>query len=221
MELRAAYDMAVGLVREHGLVGWRVELDGAKRRAGVCRYAERVIGLSAPMTRVHSEDLVRDTVLHEIAHALVGAEHGHDAVWRRTAVRIGASGERCVSTDAPTVIGAWIGVCAAGHVRDRHRRPERVLSCVQCSPTFSVDHLFEWTHHGRPAPMHPNYEAELAALLSGARLTVQPVGSRVRVVAAGEFEGRVGKVLKHGRTSYHLRLPEGVLRVPFALAERV
>jgi hypothetical protein len=68
--------------------------------------------------------------------------------------------------------------------------------------------------------MHPNYEAELAALLSGARLTVQPVGSRVRVVAAGEFEGRVGKVLKHGRTSYHLRLPEGVLRVPFALAER-
>jgi predicted SprT family Zn-dependent metalloprotease len=221
MELRAAYEMAVGLVQEHGLEGWRVELDGAKRRAGVCRYAERVIGLSAPMTRVHSEDLVRDTVLHEIAHALVGSAHGHDAVWRRTAVRIGASGERCVATDAPTVIGAWIGVCAAGHVRDRHRRPERVLSCVQCSRTFSVDHLFEWTYHGRPARMHPNYEAELAALRSGARLTVQPVGTRVRVVAEGEFEGRVGKVLKHGRTSYHVRLPEGVLRVPFALAERV
>ena len=220
MELRAAYDMAAGLLREHGLDGWRVELDGAKRRAGVCRYADRVIGLSAPMTRVHTEDLVRDTVLHEIAHALVGPHHGHDAVWRRTAVRLGASGERCVSVDSPTVIGAWIGVCAAGHVRDRHRRPERVLSCGQCNPRFSVDHLFEWTYHGRPARMHPNYDAELMALRSGSVLSVQPIGARVRVVAEGDYEGRVGRVLKHGRTSYHVRLREGVLRVPFGLAER-
>ena len=220
MELTAAYDLATGLLREHGLAGWRVELDGAKRRAGVCRFAERVIGISAPLARVHSEDEVRDTVLHEIAHALVGPEHGHDAVWRAAAVRLGSSGRRCVATDAPAVRGAWVGVCAEGHVRDRHRRPERVLSCGVCSRSFSVDHVFEWTYRGRPAQMHPNYEAELAALRSGARLTVLPVGSRVRVIADGDYLGREGRVVKHGRTSYHVRLREGLLRVPFALAER-
>lgn len=33
-----------------------------------------------------------DTVAHEVAHALVGPAHGHDAVWRRKAVELGGSG---------------------------------------------------------------------------------------------------------------------------------
>jgi len=220
MELRAAYEMATALVREHGLDAWRVEFDSAKRRAGICRYDEQVIGLSAPMTRVYTRDHVRDTVLHEIAHALVGVEHGHDEVWRRMAVRLGSSGERCVAaTDSPELQGAWVGVCAAGHMRDRHRRPERVLSCGQCTPEFSPDHLFEWTFRGRPGLMHPNYVAEMMALRRGSALTVLPVGARVRVVAAGSYRGKVGRIIRHGRTSYHVRVRDGVLRVPFALAE--
>jgi ribosomal protein L21E/predicted SprT family Zn-dependent metalloprotease len=221
MELRVAFEMAEGLVREHGLEGWQVQFDMAKRRAGVCRFGDRVIGLSAPITRVHSEADVRDTVLHEIAHALVGPAHGHDDVWKRTALAIGCSGKRCVSSESPAVPGAWVGICAAGHVRDRHRRPERVLSCSQCRPTFSVEHLFEWTYRGRPAPMHPNYQAELEAMRSGRRVHLAPVGSRVRVTLAGEFHGLVGRVVKVGRTSYHVRVRGGVLRVVFAGAERV
>ena len=221
MELRAAFEMAEGLVREHGLVGWQVEFDTAKRRAGVCRFNDRVIGLSAPITRVHDERDVRDTVLHEIAHALVGPAHGHDAVWRRTALAIGCSGKRCVDADSPRVQGGWIGICAAGHVRDRHRRPERVLSCPQCRPTFSVDHLFEWTYRGRPAAMHPNYLAELAAMRSGRRIRKAAVGSRVRVTLPGEYHGVVGRVVKVGRTSYHVRTRAGMLRVVFAGAEPV
>lgn len=220
MELSAAYEMATALVRDHGLAGWRVEFDGAKRRAGVCRFPERVIGLSAPLTRVHAEAEVRDTVLHEIAHALVGPEHGHDPVWRRVAQSIGCTGRRCVSSDAPRVTGAWIGVCSAGHVRDRHRRPERVLSCAQCRPTFAVEHVFEWTYRGRPAAMHPNYLAELDALRSGVRLSRFPVGARVRVTAPGEFHGIDGQVVKVGRTSYTVRLRTRTLvRVLFAGVE--
>jgi predicted SprT family Zn-dependent metalloprotease len=221
MELREAYEMATALLEQHGLVGWRVELDSAKRRAGVCRFADRVIGLSAPITRVHSEDEVRDTVLHEVAHALVGAEHGHDTVWRRTAVAIGCSGHRCVPADAPRVVGAWVGVCPAGHVKDRHRRPERVMSCGRCSPSFSADHLLEWTWRGRPAAMHANYLAELEAIRSGGRLRRVPVGSHVRVVLPGEFHGVVGRVVKVGRTSYHVRVGTGLLRVVFAGVEPV
>lgn len=221
MDLSEAFVMAERLVAEHGLDDWRVELDGAKRRAGVCRFGDRVIGLSAPLTRLHSEAEVRDTVLHEIAHALVGPRHGHDAVWREVAVRIGCSGRRCLDADAPTVAGAWLGVCPAGHTKDRHRRPERVMACARCSPRFALAHVFEWTHRGRPAVMHPNYVAELEALRRGSRLTRLPVGAKVRVVVAGEFAGLTGRISKAGRTSYHVRTRRGTLRVVFAGVELV
>lgn len=219
MDLGDAFWLAERLVEQHGLLGWQVEYDGAKRRAGVCRFRDRVIGLSAPLTALHNEERVRDTILHEIAHALVGPRHGHDAVWREIAIRIGSSGQRCVEADAPRVAGAWMGVCRAGHVRDRHRRPERVYSCPECGPSFSLEHVLTWTHRGRPAAMHPNYVAELAALREGRTLALLPVGARVRVTVPGEFEGVVGKVVKHGRTSYHVRVRGGVLRVLFAGAE--
>ena len=221
MDLADAFGMAEGLLLEHGLSGWVVQYDGAKRRAGVCRFDDRVIGLSAPLTRVHDKEEVRDTVLHEIAHALVGPAHGHDGEWRAVARRIGCSGARCVPEGRPRVLGSWLGVCSAGHVKDRHRRPERVMSCAQCRPVFTPEHVFEWTYRGRPALMHPNYVAELEALRSGRRIRVAQVGSRVRITSSGEFEGRVGRVVRIGRTSYHVELAEGVLRVVFAGAEAV
>ncbi|WP_240917889.1 SprT family zinc-dependent metalloprotease [Phycicoccus sp. HDW14] len=92
MEVQQALAMGRRLLREHGLDGWSIVADRAKTRAGVCRFGRRQIGISAPLTALHSEDEVRDTLLHEIAHALVGPEHGHDEVWRATAVRIGCSG---------------------------------------------------------------------------------------------------------------------------------
>jgi predicted SprT family Zn-dependent metalloprotease len=219
MDRGAALRMARELVASHGLTGWRVQLDNAKRRAGVCRFDERVIGLSGPLTDLHSEADVRDTVLHEIAHALVGPAHGHDRVWRATAQRIGCSGKRCVDAESPRVSGAWIGTCPAGHVKDRHRRPERVMSCARCSPRFSVEHVFSWTFHGRPGAMHPNYEAELESLLTGKPLRVLPVGARVRITVPGEHRGRVGRVVRLGRTSYHVRVTGGLLRVAFAGVE--
>jgi len=216
----AAYDLANRLLALHGLDGWGVELDGAKRRAGVCRHHERLIGLSAPLTRLHDEDEVRDTILHEIAHALVGPEHQHDDVWRQTALRIGGTGARCVPGDAPRVAGAWLGVCHAGHTRERHKRPDRVMTCGQCSTEFDLTHVFEWTYHGRPATMHPNYVAEFQGLREGVVRTRVPVGTKVRVTASGQFHGRVGTVVKLGRTSYHLQLPEGTLRVLFSDSPR-
>ena len=221
MDLRAAYDEANRLVGAHGLDGWRVELDMAKRRAGVCRFEAKVIGLSAPLARLHGEDEVRDTILHEIAHALTGPAAGHGPAWRAVALRIGCSSRRCVPADAPRVPGAWVGVCSRGHTTERHRRPERVMTCARCSPTFALEHLLEWTRHGRPGSLHPNYHAELRALLAGESLSLLPVGARARVIAPGQFSGQVGTVLKRGRTSYHIEVPQGVLRVVFAAVQPI
>ena len=38
---------------------------------------------------------IRDTLLHEIAHAIVGLGHRHDAVWQTAAWRIGCTAPTC------------------------------------------------------------------------------------------------------------------------------
>jgi predicted SprT family Zn-dependent metalloprotease len=218
--------LARDLVRRHGLDGWTVGLDRAKTRAGACRYRTRQITLSAHLTALHSEEEVRDTVLHEIAHALVGAGHGHDEVWRARALAVGASGQRCVSEDSPQVAGDWVGRCAQGHEVTRHRRPARVVSCSRCSRSFSADHLLEWTYRGRRVPMHPHYVAQLKALRDKGTGTL-PVKSRpplwpgdlVTVTAPGRYHGIQATVMKRGRTRYHVRVLGGVLTVPFSLVE--
>ena len=222
MELAAARTLAVSLMSEHGLDGWRLQFDRAKRRAGICRYSDRVIGLSAPLTALHSEAEVRDTVLHEIAHALAGPGAGHGPRWRATARRLGCSAERCMSADSARVPGSWVGVCPQGHTADRHRRPERVLLCRPCGARPTLERVFAWSHHGRPVPpetLHPTYAAELAALTRGALLQRLGVGMRARVVAPGALHGQVGRIVKVGRTRYHLRVPAGTYTVPFGMVE--
>lgn len=228
MKLAQALVMGTNLLEEHGLTGWRVVFDKAKTRAGVCRPERHLIGLSLPLTRLHSDEEVRDTLLHEIAHALVGPKHGHDEVWRAKALEIGCTAMRCVPEDAPRVAGAWLGTCPAGHTIERHRRPERLMSCSQCGSGFDRAHLFGWLYHGRRALMHPNYEAALRDVLGGDDASSVPnrpaaitLGSQVRVIAEGRFHGFVGQVVKRGRTRYHVCVEESVLTVPFSYVEPV
>src|SRR4051812_50225210 len=125
MELEAASRLGRELLDEHGLADWRVVFDRAKRRAGVCRPGTRETGLSGPLTALHPESEVRDTLLHEIAHALVGPRHGHDEVWRATAGRIRCSGLRRSRAHAPGIQGGWGGVCPARHPGTPHPPPRR------------------------------------------------------------------------------------------------
>jgi hypothetical protein len=46
-------------------------------------------------------------------------------------------------------------------------------------------------------------------------------GEQARVRARGRYHGAVGTLVERGRTRYHLRIPEGILTVPFELVERV
>lgn len=222
MDLHGALALARELVDEHGLRGWRVRLDRAKTRAGACHYGTREISLSQHLTRLHDVDEVRNTILHEIAHALVGPRHGHDAVWRAKALALGCSGERCLESDAPVVKAPWQGRCPGGHVVHRHRRPSRVLACAMCPGPFESK-ILDWTYHGRRVPMHPNFIAELEALRTPGpakeSLRAFQPGDVVRVTAPGEFFGLRGWVVKRGRTRYHIRVFAGVLTVPFALVE--
>ena len=71
-------------IREHeaksGLkAGWRFGFDLAPARGGICRYATKQITLSVSYCLKASKQEVIDVLLHEIAHAIVGPGHGHDA----------------------------------------------------------------------------------------------------------------------------------------------
>ena len=245
MDLNAARRLATALMAEHGLEGWTLVLDSAKTRAGVCRADRRQLGLSRHLTALHSEAEVTETVLHEIAHALVGPGHGHDAVWRAAARRIGCTGRRCVPADAPRVEGSWIGICPAGHRRTAHRRPMRVRSCPECSPVFDAGAVFVWTHRGVPAPMHPAYAAELSRLIGSARVPrtqlaqataqrrpaepaeplargAEPrVGDLVRLRGRGKYADLFGRIEARGRTRFRVRTELGLVSAPFGLVEPV
>ncbi|MBM6400249.1 SprT-like domain-containing protein [Phycicoccus sonneratiae] len=217
MEVQQALAMGRRLMREHGLDGWTLVADRAKTRAGVCRFARRQIGISGPLTALHSEEDVRDTVLHEIAHALVGPEHGHDAVWRATAVRIGCTGERCVPADAPRVPGDWVGRCPAGHERTRHRAPTRLMSCGRCSRRFDTAHLFTWSFRGGPATLPPSYAAELAEVRRAAVpvTAVEPPGLGDLVeVAMGPWAGMTGEVELVGSVRCQVRVDDELVSLP-------
>ena len=136
MEREEAARLARGLMADHGLSGWTFRFDRARRRAGLCRYDRREISLSGPLAELYDEADVREVVLHEIAHALAGARHGHDAVWRATARSLGSSGRRLVREGSPEVEGDWVGACSAGHRVTRFRRPRRPQACARCAPTF-------------------------------------------------------------------------------------
>lgn len=167
MEIAEVLALARSLMEQHGVGDWELTLDRARKRAGLTDYARRRISLSRALMELYSEDEVRETVLHEIAHARVGAGHAHDAVWRAEAVRLGASGRRLVPPEAPRVAGRWVGTCPAGHTVTRMRRPGVPLSCSRCSRRFSLEHLLEWSIDGEPVTptqIGPRYARELNRL---------------------------------------------------------
>ncbi len=93
MELRDATKMATELMCKHGLpgMGWRLNVyDQYDGRMGWANSVTKVIGLSAGTLLGENQYGVEQLVLHEIAHAMVGPGHDHDATWRRMCVRIGA-----------------------------------------------------------------------------------------------------------------------------------
>jgi predicted SprT family Zn-dependent metalloprotease len=103
---------------------------------GLCVYSRKTIELSVHFVeRDNPWAEVRDTILHEIAHALVGHGHGHDTVWKRKCVEIGARPQRCGNADMPE--GNWRARCGAcGKAFHRHRKPKRVRGwfCKECGP---------------------------------------------------------------------------------------
>lgn len=148
MDTMKAEVMAREMMDYYGLSHWEFKFDRAFRRAGACWHDRQKITVSREIVKIWDEDNVTDTVLHEIAHALVGAGAGHGPRWKRMAREVGAKPSRCYDPRLPQPDPTWIGICPNGHETFRHRR--RSLSCAKCdSRGFNPDYLFTWERYNR------------------------------------------------------------------------
>lgn len=113
--------------------GWTFGFDLAPSRAGVCRYSERRIDLSVSYCLAATRVEIEDTILHEIAHAIVGPRHNHDEVWKAKAWEIGCVGERCHRVQHS--IPRWVGECGCGQQWLRQTLQRRMIGnrvCAKC-----------------------------------------------------------------------------------------
>jgi predicted SprT family Zn-dependent metalloprotease len=131
----AARELAVGLMHRHDLAGWRFTFNRRKACMGLCHYERKTIELSIHLVDRNGPEEIRDTILHEIAHALVGPGHAHDSVWKRKCLEIGAAPRTCGQGEMPR--GRWTASCGAcGTSYFRHRKPARPDGwfCRACGP---------------------------------------------------------------------------------------
>lgn len=120
MDTNKARRMALDLMAQHGVTGrYQFKWDRAKSRLGLTRHDKGTISLSFSYVQSASEDNVRNTILHEIAHAMVGPGHGHGNVWRRQFLAIGGNGARTGEREADL-------------------RKTFVVSCPACGPLGTV-----------------------------------------------------------------------------------
>lgn len=129
-------NLASQLMAQYSLDGWSFAFNKNKRRLGVCKQDSKRIELSAVFAERNSSEQVVDTILHEIAHALVGVCHGHDRRWKDMCLALGCNPEAC-SDEAQMPVGYWQARCPCCRTLfARHRRPTSLRGryCGPCGP---------------------------------------------------------------------------------------
>ncbi len=154
LTLDEAERLARSLMRQHGVIadGWVFQWSSAKRRLGAAGITQRrdpktgsvqtvkAIRLSKHLVAMNPEPVVRDVILHEIAHAMAGLENGHNHVWRAACEQVGAKPQRLADTSVRVIEGRYTIVCGQCDkaLGTRHRRssPKTMarVYCKRCGP---------------------------------------------------------------------------------------
>jgi len=143
MDLVGALKLARSLMDQHGLADWRFAFDHARRRFGCCNFTRKSITLSAYLVNLNIEDEVRDTILHEIAHALTPGE-GHSENWKHACRTVGAKPERCFKeADGVKLVttGLRVGCASCEWWASRYRITWSVQVCRKCSKQVQWEHI--------------------------------------------------------------------------------
>lgn len=133
------------LFRIHGIhQTWTFAFDRAKTRYGCCHHSDNAITLSKYLVLNPNTPMrvIKNVLLHEIAHALVGFNEGHNEVWQKRAISIGCDGKRLCSHHVDMPGQKLVRcTCGANHLhRFRITKKIRTSVCKFCrSPLYVVD----------------------------------------------------------------------------------
>ena|SRR6267154_2711006 len=92
------------LMKIHNLHDWNFRwLKNNQKfwRAGQCSYSKKEIALAPRFVELNEFLVVQNTILHEIAHALM-PKHNHNKFWKRKFIEIGGNGKRCYDNSVRT-----------------------------------------------------------------------------------------------------------------------
>jgi|SRR5579864_727360 len=163
MNLPQAEFLATELMRQHGLweQRWSFKFDRSVRRLGNCNYGKKIISLGQHATLVNDEATVRNTILHEIAHALCGYDAGHGPIWRAKAVEIGCDGQRLgnIAKKAPHKYQMYCMDC--NHTWMYYRRPK--LGPCYIHKCEKLLNRIGYTHDTPWVPVASNLKVEVLA----------------------------------------------------------
>jgi len=134
MDMNEAQALTIRLMNDHGIwqQGWRFGWMNGKRIMGMVRERVRdfvrtkTLLLSRHMVRLNDESVVRNTILHEIAHAIAGLDNGHNYVWKAVCIAVGANPERCANPAKVNQVKHKYQVacqCCNHVLSAHHRRP--------------------------------------------------------------------------------------------------
>ena len=82
----------LALMQEYGVGHFKFKWRKSKKFLGNCSVD--TIGLEIRYALHCNEVQIKNTILHEIAHALVGYENGHNIIWQNKAKEIGVTWTR-------------------------------------------------------------------------------------------------------------------------------
>lgn len=136
MDTIIAKQMAEQYMDYYGLHAWKFKWDRAVKRFGQCSFNTRTISLSKPLTEVNDVANVKDTILHEIAHALAGYDAGHGPKWQKIAVELGANpSSHNEGNDVPARYSLVCKNC--GYSKSRYRRTSTKYACTRCCNRYN------------------------------------------------------------------------------------
>ncbi len=123
------------------LEDWKLVFSNQRRHLGYCKPRRKIISLSLAFMNANPYPVMKDTLLHEIAHAIHYMETGktnHDNGCRDVARRVGCRPERCAPVDGLTMPrGKYIGLCpVCNKTIYFYRKVKRSYSCSECTKGY-------------------------------------------------------------------------------------
>jgi predicted SprT family Zn-dependent metalloprotease len=141
MLLQDAETLARSLLDAHGLNHVPLHWHRKTREFGTCKFTRATIfdnwhvsaiEISRALVSVNSPEQCRDTILHEIAHALVGPKAGHGLTWQCKARELGCSPSPYCNHGVAMIPGKYTASCPCGTAHEFYKLPIHGKICRNC-----------------------------------------------------------------------------------------